>query len=259
MNGAPVPDPAPQHPPTTREHLRAAAPTPVTAAPVRVGEPTHPPMVPGARSLVRRSLRPVLRTWLRLQVEGVHHVPSDGGVLLASTHQSHADSVAIGVALERPVHFLGDLRLTSLPVLGPLLPRIGMVPLRRGDADASALGVLTDLLGDGSAVAVYPEGSRSRDGRVHRLRSGVARLAAATGAPVVPTAVVGIFEVWPIGQRPRLRGGRVTVRFGPALDPPTADTPRARRAFTTELHDALVDLSGFAAADDFSPIGGGDA
>ncbi len=228
----------------------------VTSAPVRAGS-SPAPMVPGARSLVRASVRPVLRTWLHLRVEGAEHVPETGGVLLASTHQSHADSLAIGVAIQRPVHFLGDLRLVSVPVLGPLLPRIGMVPLRRGDADAAALQVLTDLLHDDRAVAVYPEGSRSRDGRVHRLRSGVARLAAASGAPVVPTAVVGIFEVWPIGRRPRLRGGHVTVRFGAPLEPPQADTPRARRAFTDQLHASLVALSGFAGASDFSPIGGG--
>jgi 1-acyl-sn-glycerol-3-phosphate acyltransferase len=230
----------------------------ISSAPVRSGSGAcaPDPMVPGARSLVRRSLRPVLRTWLHLGVEGAHHVPDEGAVLLASTHQSHADSLAVGVALERPIHFLGDLRLVSVPVLGPLLPRLGMVPLRRGDADAAALEVLADLLDDDRAVAVYPEGSRSRDGRVHRLRSGVARLAARSGAPVVPTAVVGIFEVWPIGRRPRLRGGHVTVRFGPPLAPPGADTPRARRTFTDDLHAALVDLSGLAGADDFSPIGG---
>jgi 1-acyl-sn-glycerol-3-phosphate acyltransferase len=213
-------------------------------------------MVPGARSLVRRTLRPVLRTWLHLAVDGSHHVPDRGGVLLASTHQSHADSLAIGVAVERPVHFLGDLRLVQAPVLGPLLPRLGMVPLRRGGADAAALDVLTELADDGRAVAVYPEGSRSRDGRVHQLRSGVARVAARTGVPVVPTAVVGIFEVWPIGRRPRLRGGRVTVRFGAPLPPPASDTPKARRTFTLDLHDALVDLSGFGAGEGFSPAGG---
>jgi 1-acyl-sn-glycerol-3-phosphate acyltransferase len=234
----------------------------VTSAPVLTGDGRGPrdevadAMVPGTRSVVRRSVRPVLRTWLHLRVEGAHHVPDEGAVLIASTHQSHADSLAVGVALERPVHFLGDLRLVSVPVLGPLLPRLGMVPLRRGDADAAALQVLTDLLHDGRAVAVYPEGSRSRDGRVHRLRSGVARLAATSRAPVVPAAVVGIFEVWPIGRRPRLRGGHVTVRFGPPMAPPASDTPRDRRVFTDQLHDALVDLSGLERADDFSPIGG---
>lgn len=247
MSGAPEPAGAGDRDPSGRDPAELE----VLSAPS--------PMVPGARSLARRTLRPVLRTWLRLQVEGAHHVPDDGGVLLASTHQSHADSVAVGVAVTRPVHFLGDLRLTTWPVLGPLLPRLGMVPLRRGAADTAAMQVLTDLLDDGAAVAVYPEGSRSRDGRIHRLRSGVARLAASTGVPIVPTAVVGIFEVWPIGKRPRLRGGRVTVRFGPPLAPPADTSPRARRAFTDELHTALVELSGFEGADDFSPIGGGEA
>jgi 1-acyl-sn-glycerol-3-phosphate acyltransferase len=213
-------------------------------------------LVPGARSVVRLTLRPLLRAWIRLRVEGAEHVPPDGAALIASTHQSHADSIALGVAIRRPVHFLGDERLTHWPLLGPLLPRLGMVPLRRGAADASALGVLGDLLGTGACVAVYPEGSRSRDGRVHRLRSGVARLAATAQAPVVPAAVAGIYDVWPIGARPRLTGGRVTVRFGPALSPPL-DDPRDRRRFNDGLQRTLAQLAGVETASDFSPIGGG--
>jgi 1-acyl-sn-glycerol-3-phosphate acyltransferase len=216
------------------------------------------PMVPGARSAVRLTLRPLLKLWLRMGVEGLHHVPDDGPVLVASTHQSHADSIALGVAIRRPVHFLGDLRLTRWPVLGPQLPKLGMVPLRRGEADASALDVLRDLLDDGACVAVYPEGSRSRDGRVHRLRSGVARLASETGAPVVPAAVAGIFDVWPIGARPRVRGGRITVRFGPPIAAPDP-SPRARRAFNDQLQHTLAELAGVELADDFSPFGGGGA
>ncbi|MFA9430495.1 lysophospholipid acyltransferase family protein [Egicoccus sp. AB-alg2] len=218
---------------------------------------TVAPMVPGARSLVRLSLRPVLKLWLRLQVEGVEHVPDDGPVLVASTHQSHADSVALGVAIERPIHFLGDVRLTHWPLLGPLLPKLGMVPLRRGEADAAAMDVLRDLLADGRAVAVYPEGSRSRDGKVHRLRSGLARLAAEAQAPVVPAAVAGIYDVWPINARPRPLGGKVTVRFGPALAPPE-DTPRSRRQFNDRLQRILAELGRTECADDFSPFGGGD-
>lgn len=218
--------------------------------------PEVPPMVLGARSVARHALRPALALWLRLRVEGREHVPSDGPVLLASTHQSHADSVAIGVAVPRPVHFLGDARLLAWPVIGPGLPRLGMVPLRRGAGDADALGVIGRLLETGAAVTVYPEGSRSRDGRVHRLRSGVARLAAATGTTVVPVAVAGIYDVWPINARPRLRGGRVTVRFGEPIAPP-ADRPRDRRTFTQDLQLRLADLAGVEAAETFSPIGGG--
>jgi 1-acyl-sn-glycerol-3-phosphate acyltransferase len=215
-------------------------------------------MVPGARSAVRLSLRPLLGLWLRMRVEGRDHIPAEGPVLIASTHQSHADSVALGVAIRRPVHFLGDLRLTRWPLIGPQLPKLGMVPLRRGEADETALDVLRDLLLDGACVAAYPEGSRSRDGRVHRLRSGVARLAADTGVPVVPAAVAGIYDVWPIGERPRLRGGRVTVRFGAPMAPPDP-RPRSRRDFNDRLQRTLAELAGVEPADDFSPFGGGQA
>lgn len=216
------------------------------------------PMVPGQRSLLRRVLRPTLDTWLRLSSEGAEHVPETGPVLVASTHRSHADSVALGTAIPRPVHFLGDQKLMAWPVLGRQLPKLGMVPLRRGEADASAMDILSILLDDGGCVVVYPEGSRSRDGKVHRLRSGVARLAAEHQVPVVPAAVHGIEERWPIGQRPRVWGGPVTVRFGPAIDPPDR-TPRSRRAFNDHLQQVLADLAGTSMAADFSPFHGGEA
>ena len=225
--------------------------------PQEIAEAAVTTMVPGTRSLVRVTLRPLLTLWLRLGVEGVENVPPGGPVLVASTHQSHADSLAIAVAIRRPVHFLGDLRLTTWPVFGPLLPKLGMVPLRRGEADGTAIEVLSRLLiRDDACVAVYPEGSRSRDGRVHRLRSGVARLAARTQVPVVPAAVAGIYDVWPIGAKPRLRGGKVTVRFARPMAPPEP-TPRSRRAFNEQLQVELGRLAGVELADDFSAFHGG--
>jgi len=216
------------------------------------------PMVPGQRSVTRRVLRPMLRAWLRLEVEGLEHVPDEGGVLVASSHRSHADSVAIASAVHRPVHFLGDLKLTAAPVIGPQLSKLGMVPLRRGEADDSALGVIRELLRQQGCVAVYPEGSRSRDGRVHRLRSGVARIAAEMQVPIVPAAAVGIGEVWPVDGKPKPLGGKVLVRFAPAMAPPE-DTPRSRRSFNMELQATLADLAGVEMADSFSaPHGGGD-
>ncbi len=214
-------------------------------------------VVPGARSLARRVMRPLLRAWLRLDATGTAHVPATGPVIIASTHASHADSIALGSWLPRPVYFLGDLRLTRVPVLGPWLPRLGMVPVRRGEGDTDALDRLTALLGDGQAVVVFPEGSRTRDGAVHRPRSGVSRLAAQLQVPVVPAAVVGTYAVWPTGSRPRLRGGKASLRFAPPLAPPD-DTPASRRAFNLTLHETLVALSGAPRADTFSPAHGGD-
>lgn len=223
---------------------------------------THPrgpgdQLVPAVQARVSGALRPVLRRWLDLSVEGREHVPTRGPVLLAGTHQSHADSIAIGTAVPRPTHFLGDRRLLDWPVLGRHLPRMGMVPLDRGRGDAGAMDLIARLLVEADAcVVIYPEGSRSRDGRVHRLRSGLARLATSTEVPVVPVAVAGIHDVWPIGARPRLRGGTVTVRFGMPMDPPGPGAAE-RRTFNLTLQQALADLAGVDIAEDFSPIGGG--
>ena len=213
--------------------------------------------VPGPRSLRRLLLRPILRSWLRVRAHGAEHVPVAGPVLLAASHRSHADSIALALAVRRPVHFLGDLALTATPVVGRQLPKLGMVPLRRGVADAAALDVVRALLRDGHCVVMYPEGSRSRDGSVHRLRSGVARVAAELAVPVVPAGIEGIERAWPVGQRPRLRGAAVTVRFGAAFPPPQ-DSPRARRTFNLQLQDRLAELSRSEAVTSFAPVRGGD-
>lgn len=223
----------------------------------QVAERPHvAPTVAPSRT-ARAVIRPLVRAWMRLDVEAAHHVASAGPVIIASTHRSHADSVALGGALERPVHFLGDVQLVRWPIVGPWLPRLGMVPIRRGQKDTAALAQLRVVLDDGHALVIYPEGSRSRDGRVYRCRSGVARLAAVTGVPVVPAAVLGTERLWPAGRAPRLRGA-ITVRFGPALAAPAAD-PRARRAFSELLHSELVRLSGAPSAEEFAAVAGGAA
>ncbi len=204
----------------------------------------------------REVARVGLRTWMNLDVAGTDHVPADGGVIIAATHSSHADSLAVGAAVRRRLSFVGSAHLAETPVLGPLLPRIGLLPMERGSGDAGLLGELAALVRDGAALVVYPEGSRSRDGSVHRPRSGVARLAAATGAPVVPTGVTGTAAAWPIdaGPRPWPRAD-VTVHFGTPLAAPE-DTPLARREWNDQLHELLVELSGRTGTDQFAPVGG---
>lgn len=213
--------------------------------------------VPGRYSPVRLVLRPLVKWWLRLDITDAWQVPSDGPVLIASTHLSHGDSLAIAVAVDRPVFFLGDLKLVSTPLLGPLLPKLGMIPLRRGEADADALGLIGAVLQKNGCIAVYPEGSRSRDGKVHRLRSGVARVASEHHVAVIPATVQGITKRWPIGKPPKMWGPAVRVSFGAPLyanDP----SPKGRRAFNDELQQALATLAGVEIADAFSPPHGGE-
>lgn len=202
---------------------------------------------------VRRLARLTLGWWCRVSVEGGEHLPLTGPVIIASTHASHADSIALGLASRRKLWFLGDQRLVGWPLIGRWLPAFGLVPIHRGLADMAALGTIADILTDGQAVVLYPEGSRSRDGAVHRPRSGVARLAARSGAVVVPAGIVGSAALWPVDRGPRLRGRDVTVRFGRSLAPPD-DTPIARREWSRGLHDELVRLSGAPRADNFAQV-----
>lgn len=200
-------------------------------------------VAPTAPGWIRTAARPAVEAWLRLEVSGAGYVPSSGAVILAPHHRSHADVLAVGAASPRSVTFLGSEHLTRVPLLGRFLPRLGMVPVHRGQADGDAMQRCLDALASGAAMVIFPEGSRTRDGRVYRPRSGVGRLSAMAGAPVVPVGVAGTDVVWPVDRVPRVRGGEVRVVFGPPIDPP-ADSPGPRRSFAEQLHDALVDLSG---------------
>lgn len=214
--------------------------------PARGGPPPSPPR------WVRWLGRPVLGRWLRVASDGAARVPTTGGVILAPTHGSHADVVALSLATERRLTYLGSAHLAAIPLAGRLLRWLGLVVIRRGAADAGALNRCVELLRRDAALVVFPEGGRSRDGRVYRPRSGVARLAATAGCPVVPVAIVGTSVAWPPGALPRPGGSRVLVRFGAPLAAPAA-TPRDRRAFNQQLHAAMVGLSGAEDAGEMMP------
>lgn len=191
---------------------------------------------------------------LRPQVTGRNNIPRNGAVILASNHLSFIDSVAIPVAAPRPVHFLAKSSYFEGKGLGGWLTRefflaIGASPVRRGAGQAAldALDQQRRILDEGLAVALYPEGTRSLDGRLYKGRTGVAFLALQTGAPVVPVGLVGTDKVMPVGAKfPSLRE-RVTVRFGMPLELShhgPANSGRARRLATDDIMRAIHDLSG---------------
>lgn len=169
-------------------------------------------------------VRPLARLALRPSVHGVQFVPSNGPVILASNHLSFVDSVVIPLVLPRPVTFLAKSEYFEGTGLSGWLSRrfflaMGHVPVQRGHGRAAwgAVRVAQGVLARGGALAIYPEGTRSLDGRLYRGRTGVARLTLLTGAPVVPVALVGTERVQPVGSRVP-RPHRVTVRFGAPLE-----------------------------------------
>lgn len=158
----------------------------------------------------------LMRAWFGLSVKGAEHVPSSGPALIVSNHQSILDPPLIGGATRRRIYFLAKAELFRIPVFGWLIRALHARPVRREGSDPRALRTAALLLKEGKALLVFPEGTRSLDGRLGEGKPGVGMLAVTSGAPVVPAYVSGTLEalpkgaVWP-------RRSQVSVSFGPAL------------------------------------------
>lgn len=158
----------------------------------------------------------LMRAWFGLSVRGAEHVPSSGPALIVSNHQSILDPPLIGGATRRRIYFLAKAELFRIPVFGWLIRALHARPVRREGSDPRALKTAARLLKEGKALLVFPEGTRSLDGRLGEGKPGVGMLAVTSGAPVVPAYVSGTLEalpkgaVWP-------RRSQVSVSFGPAL------------------------------------------
>jgi len=137
-----------------------------------------------------------------LRVEGSHRVPRTGPVILAGNHQSFLDPWMVGLSLERRAHYLARDSLFHVPILGGLISRYGALPVpRESTAPRKSLEVCLEALGRGRALILFPEGTRSSDGKMQPLRRGIALLARRTGAPVIPAIITGSHLAWPRDRR----------------------------------------------------------
>jgi 1-acyl-sn-glycerol-3-phosphate acyltransferase len=205
-------------------------------------------------TLLHSVVPPVLRAVWRPVVEGGDNVPRTGAVLLASNHLSFADSVVIPVVAPRKVVFLAKKEyFTGTGVKGRLsrawFEGLGMVPVDRSDTRSAldSLDIALEVLRQGEAFGLYPEGTRSRDGRLYRGRTGVAQLALVSGAPIVPVGLIGTERLQPVGATlPRL--AKVTVRFGEPIHVAGAydgvPAGRARREITDRVMTEIQRLTG---------------
>jgi 1-acyl-sn-glycerol-3-phosphate acyltransferase len=204
--------------------------------------------------VVHAVVPPVAKAVWRPTVLGLENLPASGPVIVASNHLSFADSMVIPFVVPRKVVFLAKKDyFTGTGVKGALVrgwfEGIGMVPVDRDDTKAAlaSLDIALAVLGRGEAFGIYPEGTRSRDGRLYRGRTGMAHLALTSGAPVVPVGLTGTEHIQPVGSTlPRLAD--VTVRFGePISFRGTYDgvpLARARREVTDVVMAAIARLSG---------------
>jgi 1-acyl-sn-glycerol-3-phosphate acyltransferase len=206
---------------------------------------------------------PLSKAIWRPTITGTENVPPTGGVLIASNHLSFIDSFAIPIAAPRPVAFLAKSDyFTGTGVSGAVrrafFANSNAIPVDRHSSRAAqeSLDAALRVLQEGRGFGIYPEGTRSRDGRLYKGRTGVAWLALTAGVPVVPVGLVGTDLVQPIGASfPRL--ARVRVSFGRPIYPASfADLPagKARRLLTDEVMDAIAALSGQERADTYNEL-----
>jgi 1-acyl-sn-glycerol-3-phosphate acyltransferase len=213
--------------------------------------------------VVKAILWPVLALVFRPWAEGTENVPREGPAILASNHLSFADHFFAPLPLPRKVTFLAKAEYFTGRGLKGLVSKaffrgVGQIPVDRTGGEASERALATGLrvLAGGSLLGIYPEGTRTPDGRLYRGKTGVARLALESGAPVIPTAMMGTFELMPPGRLwPRLRI-RPGVRFGKPLDfsryAGLESDHLVLRAITDEIMYALMELSGQEYVDEYA-------
>ncbi|GIE76049.1 putative 1-acylglycerol-3-phosphate O-acyltransferase [Actinoplanes philippinensis] len=199
-------------------------------------------------------LGPVLKLVFRPKVEGLHHVPRSGPVILACNHLSFSDSIFTPLIMRRKVTFVAKAEYFTGKGIKGWFSRMfftgaGTIPVDRsgGEAAQAALDTLLRVLREGNVAGIYPEGTRSPDGRLYRGKTGVARLALESGAPVVPVALLNTDEIQPTGTLiPTVK--RVRIRIGQPLDFSRYADQRGdrfvERAITDEIMYELMALSG---------------
>jgi 1-acyl-sn-glycerol-3-phosphate acyltransferase len=199
-------------------------------------------------------LGPVLRLIFRPQVEGLRNVPATGPAILAGNHLSFSDSIFMPLVVKRRVTFVAKAEyFTGKGLKGWLTKSFflgtGCIPVDRtgGDAARAALDTQLRVLRSGNLAGIYPEGTRSHDGRLYRGKTGVARLALESGAPVIPVAMLNTDVIQPTGKLiPKVM--RVKIRFGTPMHfgryAGKLGDRLVERAITDEIMFELMELSG---------------
>lgn len=174
----------------------------------------------------------VARLLWGMKVEGVEHLPRSGPFILVANHCSNLDPLMMGWAsghqIGRVVHFMAKIEMRRWPIIGWLATQSGVYFVRRGERDRAAQQFSLDALAAGKPIAIFPEGTRSRDGHLGTGKAGAALLAIRSGAPIVPAGISGTHRIFPDGTwipRPT----RVLIRYGAPFTLPAQPTGRLDR------------------------------
>jgi len=153
------------------------------------------------------------RLLFSFEATGRERIPAKGGCILAMNHESYLDPPLAGICCRRAIHFLARKTLLEWPILGPIFPKLNVVPVDQDRADMSALKTIIKLVRKGECTVVFPEGARTLDGKLQPAQPGLGLIIAKTLAPVVPMRIFGAHEAFPRGGK-RVRLGRIRIVIG---------------------------------------------
>ena len=171
----------------------------------------------------------------KFRVFGLENVPASGGVLLASNHQSYLDPVLVAMVLPREMHFMARRTLFRNPAFRVIIAGYNAFAIERDTADVKGVKEAIARLEAGNILLVFPEGTRTGDGSIGRMKPGIGMLAERAAVPIVPVLIEGAYEVWPKGRlAPGL--GRISLIFGKPLD--------SKNIAGDAIRDAVVGLKG---------------
>ena len=208
--------------------------------------------------VARAVMSPVFKALWRIKTVGLDRVPRTGGAIFCPNHTSVIDSFFLPLVLPRRITFVGKAEYMDSWKTKHIFPAIGMIPIDRsgGNAAERALNTAARVIESGEFFGIYPEGTRARDGRLHRGHTGPARLAVRTGAPIVPVGIVGTREIQPPDAKLPKPFKRAEVRFGKPIDvqryADRADDRMVLRQIIDEVMFEIRELTGQDYVDEYA-------
>jgi 1-acyl-sn-glycerol-3-phosphate acyltransferase len=208
--------------------------------------------------VARAVLSPLFKSLWKVQVDGLENIPVSGGAIFCPNHTSVIDSFFLPLVLPRQIKFVGKAEYMDSWKTRHIFPALGMIPIDRsgGSAAERALNTAARVLEEGGFFGIYPEGTRARDGRLHRGHTGPARLALRTRTPIIPVGIVGTREIQPPDAKLPKPFKRATVRFGRPIDvsryAERADDRMVLRQIIDEVMFEIRELTGQEYVDEYA-------
>lgn len=173
----------------------------------------------------------------RYRVVGAEHIPQEGGYMVCSNHRSDLDPILIGLAIPHHLTFMAKQQLFKIPGFGALIRSLGAFPVVRNTADMSAIKASFKILRSGGVLTMFPEGGRSKDGKLRKFKQGAGLISCKTGAKILPACILGTYRPF----------AKMRVVFGEPIDPAAFESltdDEKSKAVNAALHEAISSLRG---------------